>query len=73
MKESVKRDNLTELNKTRKEIDSLTARIADTHNRLKALEKLFELENTFSDRDKAAGLIRALSSADEEVDEPEDN
>lgn len=38
MKESVKRDNLTELNKTRKEIDSLTARIADTHNRLKALE-----------------------------------
>ena len=42
-------------------------------DRLKALEKLFELENTFSDRDKAAGLIRALSSADEEVDEPEDN
>ena len=36
-------------------------------DRLKALEKLFELENAFSDRDKAESLIRALT-ADEEGD-----
>lgn len=30
-------------------------------DRLKALEKLFELENTCSDHDKAADLIRALT------------
>lgn len=34
-------------------------------DRLKALEKLFELENAFSDRDKAASLINALNSAGE--------
>ena len=42
-------------------------------DRLKALEKLFELENTFSDRDKAAGLIKALSLSDEEVNDVENN
>lgn len=37
-------------------------------DRLKALEKLFELENSCSDRNKAADLIAALtSSAGEEV------
>ncbi len=38
-------------------------------DRLKALEKLFELENTFSERDKATDLIKALadSSTDGEV------
>ena len=34
-------------------------------DRLRALEKLFELENTFSDRDKASGLINALISGEE--------
>lgn len=38
-------------------------------DRLKALEKLFELESAFSDRDKAAGLIRALTAHDNEEDE----
>lgn len=38
-------------------------------DRLKALEKLFELENSFSDRDKAAGLMRALTAHDNEGDE----
>ena len=42
-------------------------------DRLKALEKLFELENTFSDRDRAAGLIEALTAAGEEADPTEDN
>lgn len=32
-------------------------------DRMKALEKLSELENTFSDRDKAAGLIKALADS----------
>lgn len=41
-------------------------------DRLKALEKLFELENAFSDRSKAENLIKALS-ADEECEELEDN
>ena len=41
-------------------------------DRLKALEKLFELENAFSDRDKAASLIKALS-ADEECEALDDN
>ena len=41
-------------------------------DRLKALEKLFELENAFSDRDKAESLIKALS-ADEEREEFDDN
>lgn len=41
-------------------------------DRLKALEKLFELENAFSDRDKAASLIKALS-ADEECEAFDDN
>ncbi len=35
-------------------------------DRLKALEKLFELENSFSDRDKAADLIKALSDSAED-------
>lgn len=37
-------------------------------DRIKALEKLFELENAFSDRSKAADLIDALSSSAEECD-----
>ena len=41
-------------------------------DRIKALEKLFELENTFSDRDKAAGLINALMAPGEEAEECED-
>lgn len=41
-------------------------------DRLKALEKLFELENSFSDRSSAAGLISALMSG-EEADVDEDN
>jgi len=41
-------------------------------DRLKALEKLFELENTFSDRDKAAGLMNALLAGGEEAEETED-
>ena len=41
-------------------------------DRLKALEKLFELENSFSDRSKASGLIAALMS-DGEADSDEDN
>ncbi|MBD5159651.1 MAG: terminase small subunit [Ruminococcus sp.] len=32
-------------------------------DRLKALEKLFELENTFSDKDKATDLIKALADS----------
>ncbi|MBO5104876.1 MAG: terminase small subunit [Ruminococcus sp.] len=35
-------------------------------DRLKALEKLFELENSFSDRDKASDLIKALSDSAED-------
>lgn len=42
-------------------------------DRLKALEKLFELENSYSDRDKAAGLIEALKASAEECDELDDN
>ena len=41
-------------------------------DRLKALEKLFELENAFSGRDKAESLIKALS-AEEECEELDDN
>lgn len=41
-------------------------------DRLKALEKLFELENSCSDRNKAADLIAALTSSAEEGDEPDD-
>ena len=41
-------------------------------DRLKALEKLFELENAFSDRDKAECLIQALS-ANEECEDLVDN
>lgn len=37
-------------------------------DRLKALEKLFELENSFSDRDKANDLIKALSDSAEDGD-----
>ena len=33
---------------------------------LKALEKLFELENSFSDMDKASDLIKALSDSAED-------
>lgn len=35
-------------------------------DRLKALEKLYELENSFSDRNKAADLIAALTSPAED-------
>ena len=42
-------------------------------DRLKALEKLWELENAFSDRDKAAGLIGALLSSAEEGGNDEDD
>ncbi len=35
-------------------------------DRLKALEKLYELENAFSDSDKAKGLIDALTSSAED-------
>lgn len=41
-------------------------------DRLKALEKLFELENSFTDRDKAAELIMALTTSAEESDSIED-
>lgn len=41
-------------------------------DRMKAMEKLFELENAFNDRDKAASLIRALS-ANGECEEIDDN
>ena len=41
-------------------------------DRMKALEKLYELENAFSDRDRAASLIRALN-AGEEGESPDDN
>ena len=41
-------------------------------DRLKALEKLFELSNAFSDRDKASDLMSALISSgeDEDTDDP---
>lgn len=42
-------------------------------DRMKALEKLFELENAFSDREKAESLIRALSEDDEEGESSGDN
>lgn len=41
-------------------------------DRLKALEKLFELENSFSDRDKASDLIKALSDSAEDGDAVDD-
>lgn len=41
-------------------------------DRLKALEKLFELENSFSDRDKATDLIKALSDSAEDGDAVDD-
>jgi hypothetical protein len=41
-------------------------------DRLKALEKLFELENAFSDRDRAESLIKALT-AEEESENDDDN
>lgn len=41
-------------------------------DRLKALEKLFELENAFADRDKAADLISALAPQPEEGELSED-
>ena len=41
-------------------------------DRLKALEKLAELENSCSDRNKAAGLIAALTASAEEDDSPDD-
>ena len=40
-------------------------------DRMKALEKLFELENSFSDRDMAESLISALAPGEED-DPPED-
>lgn len=42
-------------------------------DRMKALEKLFELENAFSDREKAENLIRALSEDNEEGESSGDN
>lgn len=41
-------------------------------DRLKALEKLFELESSCSDRNKAADLIAALTSSAEEGGSPDD-
>ncbi|MDE5770420.1 MAG: terminase small subunit [Ruminococcus sp.] len=41
-------------------------------DRLKALEKLFELENSFSDRDKAVDLINALSASAEDGESVDD-
>lgn len=41
-------------------------------DRLKALEKLFELENSCSDRNKAADLIAALTASTEEGDSSDD-
>lgn len=41
-------------------------------DRLKALEKLFELENSFSDRDKAVDLIKALSDSAEDGEAVDD-
>jgi hypothetical protein len=41
-------------------------------DRLKALEKLFELENAFADRNRAADLISALTSQPEDGDAVED-
>lgn len=41
-------------------------------DRLKALEKLAELENSCSDRNKAAGLIAALTASAEEDDSSDD-
>ncbi|MBR1822914.1 MAG: terminase small subunit [Ruminococcus sp.] len=41
-------------------------------DRLKALEKLFELENAFADRNRAADLISALTAQPEEGDAVED-
>lgn len=41
-------------------------------DRLKALEKLFEMENSCSDRDKAADLIMALTAQTEESESVED-
>lgn len=41
-------------------------------DRMKALEKLFELESTCADREKAADLIKAMT-ADEECDSFENN
>ena len=42
-------------------------------DRLKALEKLFELENAYSGRDKAESLIRAMTADDEECEVIDDN
>jgi len=42
-------------------------------DRMKALEKLFELENSFSEKNKADGLIKALASHNDEEDECLDN
>lgn len=41
-------------------------------DRLKALEKLFELENSFAERGKAAGLMAALTSSAEDGDAVDD-
>ncbi len=41
-------------------------------DRIKAMEKLAELENSCSDRNKAAGLIAALTASAEEDDSPDD-
>ena len=42
-------------------------------DRLRAIEKLSELENTLSDADSAAGLIRALTGGCTEEGENDDN
>lgn len=42
-------------------------------DRLRAIEKLSELENTLSDADSAAGLIRALTGGCTEEGEEDDN
>ena len=40
-------------------------------DRLKALEKLFEMENTFSDKDKATDLIKALADSSTDGEDSE--
>ena len=42
-------------------------------DRMKAMEKLFELENAFNDRGKAESLIKALSADAELEDSDDDN
>ena len=38
-------------------------------DRLKALEKLYELENSFSDKNKAVDLLNALTQGEDEIED----